>query len=266
MSSKPEKCYNPRDPTITCVDDEDEFDFECEGYTSPRARMSCGHVVTPTSLTKYCEYLLEKGESTFVCGQFDCNVEWPYEEVRKMALLTAEEKERFEKSMAVNAFKSYFDSKICPGCKYSVTRKVESNLSVRCQMCTAAKGRTYEFCWQCLREWKGPQPRMDRCDNDGCCNDALKTLSNCPYANFENVKNVTQCPSIRACPTCGLLVEHTGKQCKNITCRQCKVEFCFVCLKITTECKKAPKYDYFGLCSSGIAARQTSIPVWQRDK
>lgn len=261
MNSKPEKCYNS---TFECVDKEDEFDFECEGFTSPRARMSCGHVVTPTSLTNYCKYLLEKGESTFVCAQFGCNVEWPYEEVRKMALLTLEEKEYFERTMAVNAFKAYFDSKLCPGCKYSVTRKDESNLSVRCQMCTATKGRTYEFCWQCLREWKGPQPRTDRCDNEGCCNEALKTLRDCPYAVFENVKGITQCPSIRACPTCGILVEHTGKRCKNISCRQCKVEFCFVCLKITTECRKVMP-DYYGPCSSGIAPRQTSIPIWQRN-
>uniref|UniRef100_A0A3Q2GG40 Probable E3 ubiquitin-protein ligase RNF144A-A n=1 Tax=Cyprinodon variegatus TaxID=28743 RepID=A0A3Q2GG40_CYPVA len=257
MNSKPEKCYNPRDHTIPFTDKEDEFDC--------KARMSCGHVVTPMSLTKYCKYLLRKGESTFVCGQFGCNVEWPYVEVRKMALLTPEEMEYFETTMAVNAFKTHFDSKTCPGCKYSVTRKVESNLSVRCQMCTATKGRTYEFCWQCLREWKGPQPRTDRCDNEGCCNDALKTLRDCPYVNFEKVKGVTECPSIRACPTCGILVEHTGKQCKNITCRQCKVEFCFVCLKITTECRKAPKPDYYGPCSTGIAPRQTSIPVWQRN-
>lgn len=32
----------------------------CEGFDSPRARMSCGHVVTPMSLTKWCEELLKQ--------------------------------------------------------------------------------------------------------------------------------------------------------------------------------------------------------------
>uniref|UniRef100_A0A8C6K7E9 RING-type domain-containing protein n=1 Tax=Nothobranchius furzeri TaxID=105023 RepID=A0A8C6K7E9_NOTFU len=206
------------------------------------------------------------GECKLVCGQFNCNVEWPYEEVRKMALLTPEEKEYFEKIMAHNAVKNYFDSKFCPGCKFSVTRKDESNLSVRCQVCTTNKGRIYEFCWQCLRQWKGPQPRLDRCDNDGCTNDSLKTLTACPALIFESVKGVTGCPSIRACPTCGTLLEHNGKQCKNIMCRQCKVEFCFVCLKVTTKCKSDPNYNYFGPCFSGLAPRQTVIPVWNRKK
>uniref|UniRef100_A0A1A8CKK6 RING-type domain-containing protein n=1 Tax=Nothobranchius kadleci TaxID=1051664 RepID=A0A1A8CKK6_NOTKA len=257
------KRYNRADVTIPFVNADDEFDVECEGFPLPTARMSCGHVVTPMSLTKHCLYLLGKGEHKFVCGQFNCNVEWPYEEVRKMALLTPEEKEYFEKIMAHNAVKNFFDSKFCPGCKFSVTRKNESNLSVRCQVCTTNKGRIYEFCWQCLRQWKGPQPRLDRCDNDGCTNDSLKTLRTCPALVFDQVKGVNGCPSVRACPTCGTLVEHTGKKCKNINCHKCKVEFCFVCLKTTADCR-AIKPDYYGPCSSGLAPRQTAIPVWNR--
>ena len=150
----------------------------------------------------------------------------------------------------------------CPECKLSVTRKNESNLSVRCQICTARKGKAFEFCWQCLREWKGPQPRSDRCDNDNCYNEALKTLKTCPDIVFESVKGVSGCPSIRACPTCGSLLEHSSKKCKNIFCPRCKVEFCFVCLKVTKECLETS--NHFNPCSSGVAPRQTSIPVWQR--
>ncbi|MEQ2234130.1 hypothetical protein ILYODFUR_028845 [Ilyodon furcidens] len=179
-----------------------------------------------------------------------------------MALLTAKEKKYFEKNLALNAAKNYFFTKPCPGCKYSVTRKDSSNLSVHCRICTAKKGYIYEFCWQCLREWRGPQPRSDHCGNEDCNNNSLNTLRTCPNVSFECVE-VIGCPAVRACPTCGVLVEHTGMKCKNITCYRCKVEFCFVCLKITAECWKSPNYDYYGPCSSGIAPRQTSIPVWQ---
>ncbi|XP_061565920.1 uncharacterized protein LOC133420280 [Cololabis saira] len=262
MSSNTEKCFNRNDRTLTIVDEEDQLDFLCEGFSSPRARMSCGHAVTPTSLTNWCRRLLEDGESKFVCAVYGCGKEWPYVEVRKMALLTPEERDYFERTVGLNASKVYFDFKSCPGCKFSVTRKNESNLSVRCQFCTARKGRAYEFCWQCLGEWKGPQPRTDRCENDNCFNEALKTLKNCPDIVFESVKDVSGCPSIRACPTCGSLLEHSSKKCKNIFCPRCKVEFCFVCLKVSTECLKTS--SHFKPCSSGVAPRQTSIPVWQR--
>ena len=133
-------------------------------------------------------------------------------------------------------------------------RKDESNLNVRCTGCTLTKGITYEFCWQCLRKWKGRAPRSDRCDNDGCYNEPLKLLQTCPVIVFESVKNVTGCPSIRACPNCGLLVEHTQKYCKNVSCPRCKLLFCFVCLE--------PKActTYYSACAKGIAPRQTTIP------
>ncbi|XP_072232511.1 uncharacterized protein [Leuresthes tenuis] len=251
-----QKCYDPRDPTLTFVDAEDDLDFLCEGFASLRAQMSCGHAVTPTSLTKWCLKQLEDGESRFVCGQFGCGAEWSYAEVCKMALLTPEEKKHFERTMALNAT----DSRSCPGCKSSVARQILFNLSVRCKVCTAKRGRAYDFCWQCMREWKGPQPRSDRCENDGCSDLSLQTLRTCPDIVFERVKGVTGCPSIRACPTCGSLLEHGNNNCKHLLCPQCKVEFCFVCLKIFTECMKTSSIS--GPCSSGVAPRQTFIPVW----
>lgn len=38
-----------------------------------------------------------------MCGINDCNTEWPFEEVGKMALLTPEEMEDFEIDVAYNA-------------------------------------------------------------------------------------------------------------------------------------------------------------------
>ncbi|XP_047448013.1 uncharacterized protein LOC125012216 isoform X2 [Mugil cephalus] len=110
MSSK---SYDPGDSTLKFVDREDELDFLCEGFESPRALMSCGHAVTLMSLTKWCRRLLDEGKSRFVCGQMNCEVEWSYEEVCKMALLTPEEKKYFEKTMASNSLRTYFDTKKC---------------------------------------------------------------------------------------------------------------------------------------------------------
>ncbi|XP_024117543.1 probable E3 ubiquitin-protein ligase ARI8 [Oryzias melastigma] len=260
--SKMEKVYNLKDKTLKFVDGEDELDFLYEGFDSPRAEMSCGHAVTPMSLTNWCRLILEKGDSRFVCGVWDCDEEWSYEEVCKMALLTPEEKEYFETTMKIIADRERLkNTKLCPECKVPVMRTDESNLRVCCQVCSKKKRRDFDFCWQCLNEWKGPQPRSDRCENDGCFSEALRTLRNCPEIDFESV-DVIGCPSIRACPTCGSLLEHSSLECKNVFCPRCRVEFCFVCLKITEECLETSAH--FDPCSDGVAPRQTSIPVWRR--
>ncbi|KAG8006112.1 hypothetical protein GBF38_005268 [Nibea albiflora] len=203
-----EKRYDPKDKTLKFVNRPDDLDPYQDG---PRAEMSCGHAVTPESLTGWCRSLLDE----------------------------------------------------CPGCQTFVEREDLTDLSVRCAICTAEKKKTYQFCWQCLREWKGPASRSVHCDNDGCIKyNTLEVLKNCETTSFPQVKGVDACPSIRACPTCGQKVEHDRTGCKNITCSRCQVEFCFVCLKLTPECMKTS--SYFIPCSAGVAPRQTSIPVWRR--
>ncbi|XP_068444266.1 E3 ubiquitin-protein ligase RNF19B-like [Clinocottus analis] len=256
-SLQTERCYDPQDATLTFVDGEDHLDFLCDNYKSLRAKMSCGHAATPTSLINWCRYLLDEGDSKFVCGQPKCAVEWPLEEVCKMALLTPEEIDDIEKKVFQNAAKD-LDAKFCPGCKYRVMRTDLNILSVECTVCTAKRGRPYTFCWQCLKKWKGPA-WSDHCGN-GDCKSPLDILKSCPDITFEEVKGVTGCPSIRACPTCGFLVEHNRKLCKTIVCRLCKVKFCFVCLKLVVQCRTNP----YKICPSGVAPRQTSIPVWKR--
>ncbi|XP_028330805.1 E3 ubiquitin-protein ligase RNF19B-like [Gouania willdenowi] len=254
-----EKVYQPNERRFVVVDGgPDDLDYTYECYSSRRARLSCGHHATPSSLTDWCSRQLKEGKSTFSCGT--CGGALPYDEVRIKALLTPEEKEHFEKTLAFNATKSNPDAKICPGCNTSVARRQLSNLSVNCSVCTKRTGRVFEFCWQCLKEWKGSRPRADRCDNAGCCNEALKLLQTCSVVKFENVKDISNCPSIRACPTCGALLEHSGKKCKNITCARCNVEFCFVCLQLTSIC--LPTSNFHSPCAIPVAPKQTSIPQW----
>ncbi|XP_073330745.1 uncharacterized protein [Pagrus major] len=262
-TSDQEKCYDPQDPTLTFVDGDDELDFLCNDYKSLRAKMPCGHAVTPMSLTDWCRRLLDQGKCGFVCGQTNCDGEWSFEVVCKMALLTPEEMAEFEKKIFSNAARSYLNVKVCPGCKSRVVRTDLNDLSVQCTACTADRNRLYIFCWQCLKEWKGPAPRSDRCENNDC-QSPLEMLWTCSDIVFEDVEGVDGCPSIRACPTCGLLVEHNRSQCKNVICPRCKVEFCFVCLNTTEECQELNPNSYFTVCSTGVAPRQTSIPVWQR--
>ncbi|XP_078065221.1 E3 ubiquitin-protein ligase DDB_G0292642-like [Mustelus asterias] len=259
-----EKRYDPKDTTLKFVKRKDEV----TGDDDPdvlRVEMSCGHAVDPNSLTLWCRSLIDQSHFTFHCPaekegtKEKCNKQWSYVEVRRHALLTDEEQMYFEEKVATLAAAKYCEYKWCPECKSCIERKDLTNLSVRCTICTTEKRKSYEFCWQCMKEWKGRAPRSDRCDNEDCTNIQLETLINCGTKILE-YSNIT-CPKIRACPTCGMLIERK-EMCKYIICTRCKVEFCFVCLQSKLICSKSSNYS--NACAKPVAPKQTSIPAWNR--
>ncbi len=140
----------------------------------------------------------------------------------------------------------------CPGCDTFIERLNVSNLCVECSICTARNKKTYEFCWQCVREWKGPRPHADRCGNEGCRSAVQELLRDCPMIMLKSIKNV-QCPAIRACPFCGVPIEH-NEGCKIMKCPECEKSFCFVCLKPAYECLKTA--THFIVCTAGVAPKQ----------
>lgn len=77
-------------------------------------------------------------------------------------------------------------------------------------------------------------------------------LRNCPR---KTIFGVVGCPSLRACVSCGMMIEHV-EACKHMRCR-CGKEFCFICLKL-----KEPSGwkcgSYNEACT--VAAVQTTIP------
>ncbi|KAM6949304.1 LOW QUALITY PROTEIN: E3 ubiquitin-protein ligase-like [Aplochiton taeniatus] len=263
-----EKRYDPSDTTLKFVNRRDDLDPLDDDDNNLRAEMSCGHAVTPESLTGWCRSLLDQGQHKFKCpalkqAQEKCGEVWTYQEVRRLAVLTTEEMQHFEETMAHLAASEYCEFKQCPKCNTTVEREDLTNLNVHCTVCSADQQKVYEFCWQCLKQWKGPAPRSNRCGNNSCVNQDLEILKNCKTTDLPQVQGVTNCPCIRACPTCGQRVEHDKTGCKNILCNRCNVEFCFVCLKLTPECLK--NSSYFIACLDGVAPRQTSIPVWRKN-
>uniref|UniRef100_A0A3B3VHA9 Uncharacterized protein n=1 Tax=Poecilia latipinna TaxID=48699 RepID=A0A3B3VHA9_9TELE len=104
-SDQDEKRYDPHDATLISDDDDED-----QGL---RAEMSCGHAVTPQSLTGWCRSLLDQGQYKFKCPAFDedtqeiCGAVWPYREVRRLADLSVEEMEYFEETIARLAAAEY---------------------------------------------------------------------------------------------------------------------------------------------------------------
>ena len=77
----------------------------------------------------------------------------------------------------------------------------------------------------------------------------VQMLQSCPNKDVIGVST----PSIRACPFCGALVQHTDA-CKQMNCPACSRAFCFICLKKNeggwqcgswnTKCTPAPRQTY----------------------
>ncbi|KAF4119179.1 hypothetical protein G5714_001230 [Onychostoma macrolepis] len=126
-----------------------------------------------------------------------CKAEWPYSEVRRLAVFSDSERAHFEENMALLAAAEFCEFKSCPSCESYVEREDLSNLGVKCTICT--KNTCYQFCWQCMREWKGAALY---CGYDDCVNPDIDKLAKCRNVTLPSVHNV-ECPAIRACPTCG---------------------------------------------------------------
>ncbi|XP_043083253.1 potential E3 ubiquitin-protein ligase ariadne-2-like [Puntigrus tetrazona] len=239
------KTFTPHDKGIKLVSEPSDFDEFDQDPGVLRAVLSCGHVTDPNSLTDCCKSQLDSGQTEFECPL--CEETWPYDEVRKLAKLTLEEQLSFEEKLGTNTAKKIVDFRVCPGCSLYVERSDVSNLCVECSVCTERTGESYQFCWNCLGEWKESLNRADRCGNAGCSNDK-KLLKDCPIISLTDVHENARCPEIRACTSCGVLIEHTAHGCNNMDCPECDNEFCFICLN--------PGHDYDEDLPCELAPRQ----------
>ena len=263
-----EKHYDPfRDFGIKFTDAPDAILGENNGQL--RALLSCGHAVDPNSLTAYCRSLIDQGHFKLVCpglvdGNKKCNKKLEYTEIRKLALLNDSEMDFFERKLSELAAAEFVDFKECPKCRSFVEREDLTNLRVYCNICKGIGKKTYEFCWQCEKEWTVPKIKAsDTCGRDKCENQDLAALRQAIYINLNDVDNLQPVPSIRSCPTCGKLSEHDRTNCKTVICPRCKIEFCFACLKTKKVCLRTS--TPFTRCSKPIAAIQKNIPIWHRN-
>ena len=271
-----EKCYNIKTVVNNYVKFGIKFSRAADAITNDndgeiKAVLSCGHAVDPNSLTAWCKSLIDDGKVEFICPAIvdanknrKCNKKWNYDEVKRIALLNELETEYFEKKLSENSLKTYVDFKQCPNCSSFVERLDANNLRVKCTLCSRLLKKSYEFCWQCEREWTVPIATANlTCGRENCLHQKdLVILANCKFIKLSSCSSLPDMPSIRACPTCGKLIEHNGAACKNIICPRCSIEFCFACLELKKICQKTSPRSWYGKCLKPVAPIQTKIPRW----
>lgn len=179
-------------------------------------------VAAAQSLLDYCASIFDRGEHRISCPL--CSCEWSFGFIRKALKMMACDTVHLDSRMTEITFGSCPGFQKCPStsCSIWVYRDpADVNSRVRCPLCK------YEYCWSCLRGWV---TTGDFCGNTACAtgiDPRIKFLSSRP---LKTIGPVAGCPSIRACPGCGTLLEHR-EACKHMACKSCTLQFCFVCLK-----------------------------------
>ena len=267
------KEHDMSDFTLEFTDDPDSITGESSPGNPKRVKMSCGHAVDPNTLTTWCRTLLNDQKVKFHCPAITekdakgvvkklCEKIWDYAEVRRIALLSDAECSYFESKLSEYAALQYCDMKECPGCRSFVEREDFTNLRVTCPICSKKKGRTYDFCWQCLQDWTGPTKSGVKCGNSKCVHPELASVKDSPMFTL----NGKQVPLRRACPTCGKVVEHKNDNtCKFVICPRCKNEYCFMCLELKSECLRTAPRAWYKECAKPVADKQTAIPLWSNN-
>jgi len=228
-----EKRHNPDDPDVELTNEPDMITFD-DDPTNPRAKMPCGHGITPESLTAYIRSLVTEGKFQFFCPYVDkndsnirCRVEWDYLDIRALALLTDDECSFFETKIAENYALRAIGIQQCPRCESYCERVNKTITNVICLACTGKPGACqFAFCWYCCHEVSAAHAYACKNADCGGIEPRLAILAKAPLKAVHSIKNV---PSRRACPNCGIIIEH-DRACKHMKCR-CETEFCFVCLK-----------------------------------
>jgi hypothetical protein len=198
-----------------------------------RAKMPCGHVISRESMTDFLRSLIQQRKFMIECPGINaqnkpCKRGWNFGLCSKIGVLSKDERKEFEMGFAKLFILEKFKGKSCPTCNAIVCKPEDLNTNrVACVICSK-KGIGSDFCWICMKSWKGGKGEM--CGNEECGSKEqfLQILAKCKTKTIGKIKDV---PEFRACPKCSTIINHITA-CKHMQCKSCKAEFCFVCLSL----------------------------------
>lgn len=174
-----------------------------------------------------------------------CSSEWDLDVIQKYGSASDKQIVLLSECLSENVIRADPSIMECPGCGSYCERKDKKKARVICLMCKK-NGKKTDICWHCKQPWIDNSTDYD-CKNPECkAAGILAQLQNAPLKEVIGVR----CPSIRLCPVCGTAMEHKSG-CKQMTCKKCTSEFCFICLRMrmngswscgsyNTKCTPAP--------------------------
>ncbi|CAI2190745.1 16656_t:CDS:2 [Funneliformis geosporum] len=206
-----EKRHDPNDD-VELTNEPDMITWE-DDPDNLRAKMPCGHAIGPESLTAFCRSLVSEGKFQFFCpytnptNDIRCHAEWQYIDIRKIGLLTDDERKYFETKISENYSLRVLGAQECP----------------QLLLTPSAIGSAPHTVREAIRI--GHRSNGYHCKNNLCggVDPRLAILKN---AITKKVGNVSGVPSCRACPKCGTIIEH-DRNCKHMKC-PCDQEFWYL--------------------------------------
>lgn len=213
-----------------------------------RGLMSCGHAVECMNLYSYCYHSILHDKYEIRCPALlsddprnKCNKKWTYDEIRRMCMLTPQDRDFFEMALNTNRIQAEGNVKRCPTCHNFVRRLNSIEPWVFCQSCNIIDPNNLQYCFDCGAtkiEVKGQT--MYQCQTEQCkAKDEIKFPIPDKMIGGKMRASIIRCPNTN----CNVWIEHAGPSyCKIVTCL-CNHRFCFVC-------KKGGNVNSFNDCST----------------
>jgi ariadne-1 len=174
--------------------------------------LSCHHRFCNSCWREYLTVKINEGQSTSLhCLQFKCNLRVDESIVKR--IVEPEVFDKFARFVITSFVEDNHNVKWCPtpNCGNAIAAELITGITdVRC-VCG------YRFCFRCHREAHAPAPCEQMKLWELKCQDDSET-QNWVQANT------------KVCPKCDVPTEKNGG-CNHMTCRQCKHEWCWVCLR-----------------------------------
>jgi ariadne-1 len=176
--------------------------------------LSCNHIFCNDCWGNYLTTKISEGEPQVHCPHLKCNIH--VDDVFIKRLVSPAVYDKYLQFVTKNFVQDNDKVRWCPtpGCNNAISFD-QANSTSDSSIVECSCG--FKFCFKCHREAHSPASCDQMKQWEQKCQDDSETF------NWKTV-------NCRECPKCSVAVEKNGG-CNHMTCRQCKYEWCWVCMR-----------------------------------